>query len=277
MDTAQVQKTSFHKRTFVIIATLLFIWAASQAASQIGLPGGEALVFPAASAMAEESASSEPAVEAMADHDLTQAVDGETEEARGWFIVDDESQWADEERIIVEQVMERTWESLESVGLDGESLLAGYRFRRLAGEFIPGQERLLAVVNHETKEIVLADGAFKRLHSFYVYHELGHAVDQQLGRLPSEAYHQLANAGRDEQPTSDGEAWVTTTGFWLRTNGRDDREEATADAFAWWVMAQADQPQPFFPGTPATTDYGEIARTMGGAMQEAAATGDQPA
>ena len=118
-------------------------------------------------------------------------------------------------------------------------------------------------------EIMLANGAFERLHGFYIYHELGHAVDRQLDRLPSEAYHRIAGDSQEET-IEESNTWATTTGFWLRYHGRDDREEATADAFAWWVMAQAGQPKPFFPGTPVTTDYDEIASAIAEAMREAA-------
>lgn len=201
----------------------------------------------------------------------------EDDEEAGWFISDEESQWAGSELIFVQQIMDRTWLALAGVGLDGPGLLAGYHFRRVSAEFLPGEyvsgeERLLAVVDHQKMEILLADGAFQRLSGFYIYHELGHVVDRQLERLPSEAYHRLAGADQNAATTGD-EAWSTITGFWLRYHGRDDREEATADAFAWWVMAQFDQPKPFFPGTPVTTDYAEIAQTIESALATAATSG----
>jgi hypothetical protein len=192
------------------------------------------------------------------------------EERSSWFLTNGENQWSDQEMATVQQIMDHTWQALESIGLDGDSLLAGYRFRRLQAEFIPGEERLLAIVDHQTMEIVLADGAFERLHGFYIYHELGHAVDRRLERMLSEAYHQIARTGQVDGGETGGDApeWLTTTGFWLRYHGRDDREEATADAFAWWVMAQFGQPKPFFPGTPVTTDYDEIAQTIEEALNQ---------
>jgi len=193
-----------------------------------------------------------------------------TEEQINWFLTDGESQWSEQEMVTVQQIMDHTWRALESVGLDGERLLAGYHFRRQPAEFIPGEERLLAIVDHQKMEIVLADGAFKRLHGFYIYHELGHVIDRQLERMPSEIYHRIASEGQGDghEPAGNTSVWQTTTGFWLRYHGRDDREEATADAFAWWVMAQFDQPKPFFPGTPVETDYDEIAQTIEAALNE---------
>jgi hypothetical protein len=89
--------------------------------------------------------------------------------------------------------------------------------------------------------------------------------------MPSEAYHRLASDGQAANDgAGDASSWQTRDGFWLRYHGRDDREEATADAFAWWVMAQAEQATPFFPGTPVTTDYDEVASVMAEAMGEAA-------
>jgi hypothetical protein len=98
-----------------------------------------------------------------------QPVVNETEESQGWFIVDGESHWSVEERPVVEQILARTWQALGEVGLDGQTLLDGYRFRRVAAEFVPGRERLLAIVDHQTMEITLADSAFERLHGFYIY------------------------------------------------------------------------------------------------------------
>ncbi|UCG24371.1 MAG: hypothetical protein JSW55_19995 [Chloroflexota bacterium] len=183
-----------------------------------------------------------------------------------WFVVDQGSRWTAQEMLAVRQIMDHTWRALAGVGLDGRQLLAGYRFVRLQAEFVPGEERLLAIVDHQKMEIVLADGAFKRLHGFYIYHELGHAVDHRLGRLPSEGYHQVAGAAQAGARSSESSSWQTKDGFWLRYPGRDDREEATADAFAWWVMDQAGRPQPFFPGTPPATDYADISRAIEDAL-----------
>lgn len=248
-----------------IISTLILIallWASSQALVSAyqgsAVDGGAPIAGISKSVSAPEADQSAPTAA------------GAEEGGASWFLVNDGSQWSDQEQIRVQQIMDRTWRALDSLGVDGQSLLAGYHFRRLDSEFVPGEERLLAIVDHQAKEIILADGAFERLHGFYIYHELGHAVDRQLDRMPSEAYHRLANAGQARNDgAGDASTWQTTDGFWLRYHGRDDREEATADAFAWWVMAQAEQPKPFFAGTPVTTDYDEIAGAMAEAMGEA--------
>lgn len=252
MATKAFPKQTYRQIGFVVFLMIFGLWIASQAVGQVV----------AADRYDGRSASAEAEVA--------------TEETVGWFIVEEESQWMAQEITFVEQIMEHTWQALDGAGLAGQDLLDGYRFRRVAAEFVPGQERLLAMVDHERMEIILADGAFKRLHGFYIYHELGHAVDRQLERLPSEGYHRIA--GEAQEGTAEGgDTWTTVTGFWLRYHGRDDREEATADAFAWWVMAQAGQPRPFFPGTPPATDYDQIARTIEESVRDAAAIGFQPA
>lgn len=264
---------------FVVLMAIFSLWIASQAAAPVD--AFEVLDGDSAHAVVEVTAvGRELAPEAVATSTLAQPAaaekEDETEGERDWFIVDEESQWTAQETIVVEQIMAHSWQALDSVGLDGQDLLKGYRFRRAAGEYVPGQERTLAMVDHQQREITLADGAFKRLHGFYIYHELGHAVDRQLERLPSEIYHRIAGQGQEEVAET-GDGWTTTTGFWLRYPGRDDREEATADAFAWWVMAQAGQPKPFFPGTPVTTDYDQVARTVEEALGEAVVINWQPA
>ncbi len=266
-------KQSNWRTGFMVLMAIFSLWIASQAAAPVD--AFEVVDSGLTNAVVEVTAvGREPAPEAVATsapaQPATAEKEDETDGERDWFIVDEESQWTAQEMIAVEQIMARSWQALDSVGLDGQDLLKGYRFRRAAAEYVPGQGRLLAMVDHQQKEITLADGAFKRLHGFYIYHELGHAVDRQLERLPSEIYHRIAG---QEEAAETGDGWTTTTGFWLRYPGRDDREEATADAFAWWVMAQAEQPKPFFPGTPVITDYGEIARTFEEAVREAAAVG----
>ena len=100
----------------------------------------------------------------------------------------------------------------------------------------------------------------------------GLTAQGRLSRLPSEGYHQIAGAIQKAAQPAGSSSWKTTDGFWLRYHGRDDREEATADAFAWWVMDQAGQPQPFFPGTPVTTDYADVAQSIEDALRTAAAS-----
>jgi hypothetical protein len=257
----------WQRAALIILAALLVLWGSGPTGDS-----DDANVQGINQGVEEILIRSEPVVIEARPIPAAQPDAGEEEKAVDWFVIDEESTWSDQEVATVEQIITHTWLALETVGLDGESLLAGYRFRRMAGEFIPSEDRFLAMVDHQKKEIILADGAFKRLNGFYIYHELGHAIDRQLDRLPSEAYHQMSGQGPSEAHQERGH-WETATGFWLRYHGRDDREEATADAIAWWVMAQAGQPQPFFPGTPVETDYGVVGQTIEGAMQEAAATG----
>lgn len=258
------------KAGFFFLVAVISLWIVGQAVGQVSASAAREVIF-SESVIEAAAASSEPVSEPAMTVPPARAEASEAEEAPGWFIVDETSHWSDDERIVVEEIMARTWAALDDIGLDGQKLLEGYRFRRVAAEFVPGGERLLAVVDHQRMEIVLADGAFKRLHGFYIYHELGHAIDHRLERMPSEAYHRLASQSQEEAAEA-GDKWLTTDGFWLRYPGRDHREEATADAIAWWVMSQAGQPKPFFAGTPLTANYDGIAQTIETALLEAVAS-----
>jgi hypothetical protein len=180
----------------------------------------------------------------------------ENEEGSRWFITGEDSLWQDEEMDQVQQVVSNTLTVLARVGIDGDDLLEGYRFRRFSGEHVDGDPGLVGKVNHNKKEIVLSDTAFLRLGGFYIYHEIGHAVDFRLDRLLSQGFHGRAGS----EPMEDGNQWQTADGFWLRHHGRDDREEAAADAFALWVLGEAGSTfKPVFPGTPVGTEYEAIA------------------
>jgi len=192
------------------------------------------------------------------------------------YIVDESSQWTTEELAVLNQVLQHTFRALAEAGLDGRVLLADYRFRRVAGEYIDEALGLVGLVNHDTRVISLADAAFVRLGGFYIYHELGHALDHQLGRALSEQFHaQVAAAAGTEIAEENGAAvgdindgaWQTTDGYWLRAQAHDDREEATADAFALWVgIEQAGMHRPIFAGTPLDADYGGISSALADAM-----------
>jgi hypothetical protein len=268
-------KQAYQRIGFIILVAVLSWRIASQAVGQGAASDYGDAVLPD-DAIGTATVSQDQASESVATPSVVQQAAGESDEAHGWFIVDQGSHWTAQEMHVVRQILEHTWQALDRVGVDGQSLLEGYRFRRAAAEFVPGRERFLALVNHRKMEIVLADGAFKRLHGFYIYHELGHAADRQLERAPSKAYHRIASQALGESP-EESDTWSTATGFWLRYHGRDDREEATADAFAWWVMSQAGQPIPLFPGTPVTTDYDLIARSIEASIREATAVDAQPA
>lgn len=176
----------------------------------------------------------------------------------GLFVVEKDSQWTPAEIETVEGIVRETVAALGSVGLDGEEMLDGYRFRRYAGTYVNDAEGLLAAVDHNIREITLSDSAFSRHHGFNIYHELGHIVDRALDRRLNQAFHLRAGSppdGRDD--------WETAEGYWLRKHGREHAQEATADAFALWVAVDhAGLPKPVFYGTPLTTDYAGISQAI---------------
>jgi hypothetical protein len=177
------------------------------------------------------------------------------------FIVDDTSRWTADELVVVNRVLTHTFQALNDVGLDGRLLLDDYRFRRVSGEHIDEALGLIGLVNHDTHIISLSDAAFVRLGGFYIYHELGHAIDHQLGRELSDQFHAqiIAMAGTDNITAVGG----TADGYWLRAHAHEVREEATADAFALWVGSeQADMRRPIFAGTPLNADYDGIVNAL---------------
>jgi hypothetical protein len=174
---------------------------------------------------------------------------------QNWFIVSAEQTWEAEEIVMIQELLTTVISALDEQGLDGQALLTGYRFRRQHGEYITGYPGRIAVVNHETQEITLADAAFKRLHGFYIIHELGHVVDRRTGRQLTTTFHNLAS--------SDMEHRSTAPGYWLNLHAEHDLEEATADAFALWILSIYDAGyRPFFAHTPATADYAEITAVL---------------
>jgi len=179
---------------------------------------------------------------------------------QGWFIEDGTSHWTAAEREMVNQVIARTVTALEEGGFDGDQLLAGYRFRRVAGEHVDEELGLVALVNHNDQVINLADSAFLRMGGFYIYHELGHVVDRQLDRELSQVFHAQVGGSRAAE-------WQTADGYWMREHAHQDREEATADAFALWVTSQLEGfRKPIFAGTPLDADYQGIIDAMATAL-----------
>jgi hypothetical protein len=168
-----------------------------------------------------------------------------------WIIYSSEDPWQAEELTMLNDILEAVISALDNQGLDGHKLLEGYRFRRQHGEYIIGYEGRVAEVNHEQKVITLADAAFKRLHGFYIIHELGHVVDRRTERNLTARFHTLAG--------SDFENKKTAPGFWLNLHAESDLEEATADAFALWIMNayEADY-KPVFAHTPTDAKYEQI-------------------
>jgi hypothetical protein len=192
---------------------------------------------------------------------------GNSMDQPNWFIEEGNSTWTESELEVVGQTLEQTIQALALVGLDGQEILQGYRFRRFHGEYADAVDGRLAIVDHQKAEIVLSDAAFKRHKGFNIYHELGHVVDYRLDRQLSHLFH--LRAGTNQTATD----WVTAEGYWLRDHGRYDREEATADAFALWVLAQGpDDFRPVFYGTPVTVDFEAIIWVIEEALYNAPVT-----
>jgi hypothetical protein len=172
-----------------------------------------------------------------------------------WVIISSEHPWEAEELRTISEILTAVIEPLNQLGYDGRALLSGYRFQRQHGEYIIGHEGRIAVVNHTAREITLADAAFKRLHGFYIIHELGHIVDRRTGRQLSAAFHSQAGSNQTTRMTAEG--------YWLNLAAREDLEEATADAFALWIMGTYDTGyRPVFAYTPLTADYDGIEVAM---------------
>jgi hypothetical protein len=188
-------------------------------------------------------------------------------EPRGWedwIINDGESAWKGEELEMVQEVLENSFYALESAGLSGPDILEGYKFRRYDGEYVHDRQGIVALVNHDLKEIILPDVAFNRYEGFSIYHELGHVVDNQLGRELSLNYQQEVS---DLAGKSLGQL-VIPDGFWLREMARFDREEAAADAFALWVsVGYAGKDRPEFAVMPDDVQYEGIGEALEQALE----------
>lgn len=177
-----------------------------------------------------------------------------------WIIVTPESTWKAEELVMLEGILTAVIESLNQQGLDGHGLISGYRFFRQPGEYLVDRPGHIAVVNHTSQEIILADAAFKRLRGFYIIHELGHVVDQRTGRDLSTTFHTQIGSDLEKRATADG--------FWLNLHAENDLEEATADAFALWIMATyAPGYQPIFAYMPLAVDYAGIKAALDVALE----------
>jgi hypothetical protein len=172
-----------------------------------------------------------------------------------WFIIDGDSNWTEQELEMVQEVLENSFMALASAGLSGSDLFKGYKFRRFDGEYVHDRKGIVALVNHDLKEITLPDVAFSSYEGFTIYHELGHVVDSQLGRELSLNFQQEASALAGKNLGQ----LVIPDGFWLRELARFDREEAAADAFALWVTVNfAGMDRPEFEGVPEDTQHGGI-------------------
>lgn len=175
---------------------------------------------------------------------------GEVGDLEEWVVVDAGSHWTSTELRIVHNAIRDTIAALDSAGLDGHGLLAGYRFARFDDRFLEEGIRRLAVVNHESRLIILADRAMIAHQGFYIYHELGHVVDQRLGRRLSAVFEEWAL-----RPAGPDGSVELRDGYWMREQAHDSPSEAAADAFALWVSVEmADDRMPDFPTKPDTVN-----------------------
>lgn len=180
-----------------------------------------------------------------------------------WVINPTESTWTEEELGLVHKALFNTVTALDDAGFDGQALLKGYRFRRQPGEFVGGVDGRIALVRHHNQEIILSDTAFLRLQGYYIYHELGHVVDKRLDRKLSQNFHNsIGSIGiNGMQKTADG--------YWLNEHAKLDQEEATADAFALWVILRyTENYRPVFWNTPYIISYENIVSALDNAIQQ---------
>ena len=242
--------------TIIVISGIIFLFSQVEAIQESANPEASPIV---------------PAALVTIDRPASIAAAPPAKEQPEWFVFDDESRWTADELAAVNQVLDHTFQALDEVGLDGQLLLAEYRFTRVSGEHMDEALGLVGLVNHDTHIISLADAAFVRLGGFYIYHELGHAVDHQLGRVLSDNFHARAaemagvadSEGGQVVLENEGAGWQTANGYWLRAHAREVREEATADAFALWVGGeQANMRRPIFAGTPLNADYDGIGEAL---------------
>lgn len=182
-----------------------------------------------------------------------------------WLITDRESRWTADEITILQGVLQDTLDALSLHGVEGMELLVEYRFRHDARPYVDNIEGRMAKIDHNKGEITLSDKAFTVLNGFVIYHELGHAVDYRLDRKLTKGFH-LLSGGTDF--TGNDEKWQTADNYWLRLQGRDDPEEAAADAFAVLVMVNhAGFQRPIFAHQPLNTDYDGISAAIAQSLQ----------
>jgi hypothetical protein len=189
---------------------------------------------------------------------------------QNWIAADAAGDWSVGELVRVRGSLAGAIGALNGLGLDGRALLSGYRFGRHDGEYVDDRPYRLAAVNHGEQIITLADFAFGDGSGFTLYHELGHVIDQRLGRRLSARFHELIGSGGEADGVENGDG--TADGYWLRAQSRTNPLEATADAFAVWVIVGSNgHDGPVFRDTPETTSYTGIARALQAAMLHAAA------
>lgn len=161
-----------------------------------------------------------------------------------WFIENETSIWTPKERAIVETVLRNSMNALADAGLDGNTLLSGYRFERFAGEYANNKKGKIAIAYLNKGIILLSDSIFLPENIFYIYHELGHVIDFRSGHELDTQFHTLTLQIEGVTTKHD---WTTAQGFFLRGHAHVHKIEATADAFALWVyVSYAGNPVPEF-------------------------------
>ena len=174
-----------------------------------------------------------------------------------WVILDTESRWQTADLQLLRTALLVTISALDDAGFDGYDLLSGYRFRHSRGVYLPGELGILARVDHEQQEVVLAEGALMKQWGFYIYHELGHIVDRRLEHQLTDKFQTLT-LGENALNGS-----ITADGFWLSKAARERPEEAAADAFALWiVLNHTTNPHPVLWLKPEDAKYETIAGIM---------------
>ena len=167
-----------------------------------------------------------------------------------WVNLDADSSWEIDDLQLLHTALLVTMRALDDASFDGYSLLSGYRFRHSRGVYLPGELAILARVEHEQHDVVLADGALRKQWGFYIYHELGHIVDRRLKLQLTNEFQKLTKGENNEGNRK------TVDGFWLNKAARDRPEEATADAFALWIFLNyTTNPQPVLWLKPQDTHY----------------------
>jgi len=205
----------------------------------------------------------EPVVVAASTNNVATAA--ETDEIGYWLITDEDSHWSVDEVEVLQRALQYTLAALAANGIDGVALLDGYRFRHEAGPYVGDVEGRMGTIDHNVGIIMLSDRAFTVLNGFAIYHELGHAVDNQLNGQLSEGFQRYTGG---PEISGDNNQWRTADNYWLRLQGRNDRAEATADAFAVLVMVSyAGVNRPVFAHEPITTDYDGISAAITLALQ----------
>ena len=182
-----------------------------------------------------------------------------------WIILTPDNAWTVAELQTVRRTLLTTRAALNSTGFDGQALLAGYRFRNVPRIYLNVRRGVLGRVLHDSHEIILADGALQKQWGFYLYHELGHIVDLRLDRLLTREFNRRAagGAGAGSSRTADG--------FWLDSVARENHPEATADAFALWIMLyHTDDPRPVFWNKPHEASFAAIAAVLDNVLRHIA-------